>query len=177
MLVRDRAQHRRHRVGRPGQLPHHRYPGDLHRGVHRHGVHRDLALPGTVDAMAPLRGDGSAGGFDPILAGAAILCLSFLGFDAVSTPETIGPEADGSAGHHDRHRCIGSDLHPAVVHLAAGVPGQPVRRCRFRLLEVMTARRWAVPELLLHRRVCCRCVGVGDHLAGVGGANSLRYGP
>ncbi|MHA3024358.1 APC family permease [Mycobacterium sp. BMJ-28] len=40
---------------------------------------------GTVDVMAPLRGDGSAGGFDPILAGAAILCLSFLGFDAVST--------------------------------------------------------------------------------------------
>jgi putrescine importer len=40
---------------------------------------------GTVDAMAPLRGDGSAPGFSPILAGAAILCLSFLGFDAVST--------------------------------------------------------------------------------------------
>lgn len=40
---------------------------------------------GTVDVMAPLRGDGTAGGFDPILAGAAILCLSFLGFDAVST--------------------------------------------------------------------------------------------
>jgi putrescine importer len=40
---------------------------------------------GTVDLMAPLRGDGTAPGFDPILAGAAILCLSFLGFDAVST--------------------------------------------------------------------------------------------
>jgi amino acid transporter len=44
-----------------------------------------ISHSGTVDAMAPLRGDGSAGGFDPILAGAAILCLSFLGFDAVST--------------------------------------------------------------------------------------------
>ena len=44
-----------------------------------------ISHSGTVDMMAPLRGDGSAGGFDPILAGAAILCLSFLGFDAVST--------------------------------------------------------------------------------------------
>lgn len=40
---------------------------------------------GTVDLMAPFHGDGSAGGFSPVLAGAAILCLSFLGFDAVST--------------------------------------------------------------------------------------------
>jgi putrescine importer len=44
-----------------------------------------LTHSGTVDFMAPLRGDGSAPGFDPILAGAAILALSFLGFDAVST--------------------------------------------------------------------------------------------
>jgi amino acid transporter len=44
-----------------------------------------LSHSGTVDAMAPLRGDGTASGFSPILAGAAILCLSFLGFDAVST--------------------------------------------------------------------------------------------
>ncbi len=40
---------------------------------------------GTVDVAAPFSGDGSIGGFSPILAGAAILCLSFLGFDAVST--------------------------------------------------------------------------------------------
>ncbi len=40
---------------------------------------------GTVDLMAPFTGDGTAGGMSPILAGAAILCLSFLGFDAVST--------------------------------------------------------------------------------------------
>ncbi len=44
-----------------------------------------LSGVGSVDFMAPLRGDGSAPGFDPILAGAAILALSFLGFDAVST--------------------------------------------------------------------------------------------
>lgn len=40
---------------------------------------------GTVDLMAPFRGDGTADGMGPVLAGAAILCLSFLGFDAVST--------------------------------------------------------------------------------------------
>ena len=40
---------------------------------------------GPVDYLAPLRGDGTQPGFDPLMAGAAILCLSFLGFDAVST--------------------------------------------------------------------------------------------
>src|SRR5690349_15204555 len=40
-----------------------------------------LSHTGNVDFMAPLRGDGTAPGFSPILAGAAILCLSFLGFD------------------------------------------------------------------------------------------------
>lgn len=40
---------------------------------------------GTVDLAAPFTGDGTASGFNPVLAGAAILCLSFLGFDAVST--------------------------------------------------------------------------------------------
>lgn len=44
-----------------------------------------IAGYGTVDLLAPFTGDGSAGGMNPVLAGAAILCLSFLGFDAVST--------------------------------------------------------------------------------------------
>jgi putrescine importer len=44
-----------------------------------------VAGSGSVDPMAPFTGDGSAPGFGPIFAGAAILCLSFLGFDAVST--------------------------------------------------------------------------------------------
>ena len=35
--------------------------------------------------MAPFTGDGTVEGASPIFAGAAILCLSFLGFDAVST--------------------------------------------------------------------------------------------
>jgi amino acid transporter len=40
---------------------------------------------GSVNLMAPFTGDGSVAGASPIFAGAAILCLSFLGFDAVST--------------------------------------------------------------------------------------------
>jgi amino acid transporter len=44
-----------------------------------------ISHSGTVDLMAPFSGDGSATGLSPVLAGAAILCLSFLGFDAVST--------------------------------------------------------------------------------------------
>ena len=51
---------------------------------------------GTVDFAAPLAGDGTAGGLSPILAGAAVLCLSFLGFDAVSTlsEEAKNPKRD-----------------------------------------------------------------------------------
>ncbi len=44
-----------------------------------------ISKVGSVDLMAPLRGDGTNPGLSPLLAGAAILCLSFLGFDSVST--------------------------------------------------------------------------------------------
>jgi putrescine importer len=47
-----------------------------------------------VDVLSPLLGDGSQPGFGHLMAGAAVLCLSFLGFDAVSTlaEETRDPE-------------------------------------------------------------------------------------
>lgn len=38
-----------------------------------------------VDVLSPLLGDSSQPGFGALMAGAAVLCLSFLGFDAVST--------------------------------------------------------------------------------------------
>lgn len=38
-----------------------------------------------LDLLSPLLGDGSQPGFGALMAGAAVLCLSFLGFDAVST--------------------------------------------------------------------------------------------
>jgi putrescine importer len=40
---------------------------------------------GSVNLMAPLAGDGTVEGIGAIFTGAALLCLSFLGFDAVST--------------------------------------------------------------------------------------------
>ncbi|UGA37243.1 APC family permease [Chromobacterium haemolyticum] len=46
---------------------------------------RQIMTQTSVDLLAPWQGDGSAIGMAPVLAGAAILCLSFLGFDAVST--------------------------------------------------------------------------------------------
>ncbi len=38
-----------------------------------------------ADLLAPFAGDGTVDGLTPLFAGAAILCLSFLGFDSVST--------------------------------------------------------------------------------------------
>jgi putrescine importer len=40
---------------------------------------------GSVNFLAPLSGDGTVDALAPLFTGAAILCLSFLGFDAVST--------------------------------------------------------------------------------------------
>ena len=46
---------------------------------------KSLAGAPALDLAAPFVGDGSKPGFAPLMAGAAVLCLSFLGFDAVST--------------------------------------------------------------------------------------------
>jgi putrescine importer len=46
---------------------------------------KHIAGSSVVDVLAPIRGDGSASGASPIFSAAAVLCLSFLGFDAVST--------------------------------------------------------------------------------------------
>lgn len=50
----------------------------------------------AVDAMAPFTGDGSVVGLSAVLGGAAVLALSFLGFDAVSTmaEEASDPRRD-----------------------------------------------------------------------------------
>ena len=48
----------------------------------------------SLDLLAPFTGTGDAPGFAPLAAGAAVLCLSFLGFDSVSTlaEETRDPK-------------------------------------------------------------------------------------
>ncbi|WP_241108368.1 APC family permease [Pseudomonas sp. MPFS] len=59
-------------------------------------VLRQLAGAPSLDLSAPWIGDGSQSGLLPLMAGAAVLCLSFLGFDAVSTlaEETRDPRRD-----------------------------------------------------------------------------------
>ncbi|MGF6832826.1 putrescine importer [Paenarthrobacter sp. TE4293] len=49
---------------------------------------------GNVDLLAPFTGTEGAEGLSPVFAGSAILCLSYLGFDAVSTfaEETKDPK-------------------------------------------------------------------------------------
>jgi len=49
-----------------------------------------------IDLLSPLLGDGTRPGFSHLMTGAAVLCLSFLGFDAVSTlaEETRDPQRD-----------------------------------------------------------------------------------
>ncbi|RDH80528.1 amino acid permease [Mycolicibacterium moriokaense] len=49
---------------------------------------------GSVSLFAPLAGDGSVGGFGSVFTGAALLCLSFLGFDAVSTLSEEAKDAE-----------------------------------------------------------------------------------
>lgn len=49
-----------------------------------------------IDLLSPLLGDGTRPGVSHLMTGAAVLCLSFLGFDAVSTlaEETRDPQRD-----------------------------------------------------------------------------------
>lgn len=53
-----------------------------------------ISQTGSVDPLGPFTGTGDPGGLTPVLAGAAVLCLSFLGFDSVSTlaEETRDPK-------------------------------------------------------------------------------------
>ncbi|MBN0063617.1 Putrescine importer PuuP, partial [Pseudomonas aeruginosa] len=57
---------------------------------------KHLAGIPSLDLSLPFVGDGSQPGFAPLMAGAAVLCLSFLGFAAVSTlaEETRDPQRD-----------------------------------------------------------------------------------
>ena len=59
-----------------------------------------ISQTGAVDPLGPFTGTGDPGGLTPVLAGAAVLCLSFLGFDSVSTlaeetrdPKKVVPKA------------------------------------------------------------------------------------
>lgn len=63
-----------------------------------------------VDPLLPFRGDGTVAGFGSLFQGAAILCLSFLGFDSVST---LSEEAK------DARRSVPRAI--MIVTIAAGI--------------------------------------------------------
>ena len=129
---RDGAQHRRHRVGGAGQLPAARGAGHLHRRVRGDGLrdHHQGWAPSTSWRRSPVT--ARVGGASPIFAGAAILCLSFLGFDAVSTlsEEAKDPTRTVPKAIMIATVACGAHLLRAVLRLAAGVPVEPVRRRR-----------------------------------------------
>ena len=64
----------------------------------------------SLNLLAPFTGNGPSLGFGPIAAGAAVLCLSFLGFDSVST---LAEET------HDPKKNLPKAI--MIVTLAAGV--------------------------------------------------------
>ena len=133
---------------------------------------------GNVNLMAPLAGDGTVDGFGPVFTGAALLCLSFLGFDAVST---LSEEAKDAKRTVPKAIMIATVL-SGFIYFALSYVSQlvlPVQRVRGRRLGF--ARRdacggWAVPERVLHRGVRCGMRWVGTDVAGVGVENPVRDG-
>ena len=85
--------------------------------------------------MAPFTGDGTAAGLSPVFAGAAILCLSFLGFDAVSTLSEEAKDPTRTVPQAIMIATVvpGLIFFDPVVRVAVGVPVQPVRRRRLGL--------------------------------------------
>ena len=148
---RDDPQHRRHRVGGTGQRRHHRRAVDLHRDLRGDG-HGPISQ-GSVNLMAPFTGDGTVSGFSVIAAGAAVLCLSFLGFDAVSTlsEEAKDPKRNVPQAIMIATVGFGPDLHRPGLRVAVGVPVQSVRRCRLGLARCDGGGGRAVPQHVLHR--------------------------
>ena len=134
---------------------------------------------GSVNLMAPLAGDGTVDGLGPIFTGAALLCLSFLGFDAVST---LSEEAKDAKRTVPKAIMIATVL-SGFIYFALSYVSQlvfPVQRVRGRRLGF--ARRdacggWTVPERLLHRGLRCGMHRVGTDVAGIGVENPVRDGP
>ena len=137
-----------------------------------------LSGSGTVDLMAPLSGDGTADGFSPIFAGAAILCLSFLGFDAVSTLSEEAKDPTRTVPRAIMIATVASGIIFFVLSYVSqlGVPVQRVRGRRLGLTGRHDDRGRAVPQHLLHRRVRGGRDGIGDHVAGIGGAHPVCDG-
>ena len=133
---------------------------------------------GSVNLMAPFSGDGTVDGVTPIFAGAAILCLSFLGFDAVST---LSEEAKDATRTVPKAIMIATVVSGLIFFGLSYVsqlafPSNRVRRRRRGFDGRHAGGGRSVPEHLLHRRVRRGLHRIGAHLAGLGRAHPLRDG-
>ncbi|MFF2388813.1 APC family permease [Agromyces sp. NPDC058104] len=72
-----------------------------------------------VDPLLPFTGDGTVEGFAALFAGAAILCLSFLGFDSVSTLAEEAKDAKRSVPRAIMITTIGAGAIFIVISYAA----------------------------------------------------------
>lgn len=72
-----------------------------------------------VDPLLPFTGDGTVEGFGALFAGAAILCLSFLGFDSVSTLAEEAKDAKRSVPRAIMITTIGAGAIFIVISYAA----------------------------------------------------------
>ena len=83
--------------------------------------------------------------FSTILAGASMICFSFLGFDTVTTmsEETNKLRENDPSGHHDYHHCSQYSILGAVFPDTAGLSTANLHRHRFGWFRDREARRWS----------------------------------
>jgi amino acid transporter len=134
----------------------------------------------SVNLAAPFTGDGGANGTVPaLLAGAAVLCLSFLGFDAIST---MAEEAKNPRKDIPRAIVIvtvgASLLFLALAYISQLVfPGtgfsDPVSAAN----EVMLKAGGDFLNIFFIAALRCRGNWVRDCLAGLGFTHPLQHGP
>ena len=133
---------------------------------------------GSVDLLAPLTGDGTAPGFAVILAGAAILCLSFLGFDAVST---LSEEAKDPTRSVPRAIMITTVLAGFIFfglsYLAQlAYPSNEFTDVDSAALNVMSTAGGQFLETFFTAAYVAGATGSAPDLAGLGGQDPLRHG-
>ncbi|GAA4348424.1 APC family permease [Microbacterium rhizosphaerae] len=94
-----------------------------------------------VDPLLPFRGDGSVSGFATLFQGAAILCLSFLGFDSVSTLSEEAKDAKRTVPRAIMIVTIAAGIIFIVISFAAQIafPSNAFHSADTASVEVVTA--------------------------------------
>ncbi len=137
-----------------------------------------LSGRGSVDLMAPFTGDGTASGFSVIAAGAAVLCLSFLGFDAVSTLSEEAKDPKRNVPRAIMIATVGSGLiFIALSYLSQLVfPSNQFADVDSGSLDVMVAAGGQFLNTFFTVGLRRRGARFRAHLAGLGGPHPVRHG-